>query len=193
MKSYKHKYGVTLVEMLIVLAIIALLTSMVIGIAGRISNQSKEQLTRNTFALLNAALEQFRDYEYNYPIPYSDLKFPLDCNGISDADLINALGATALPTGEYSKSEVWYFFLTRVPESRKTLDKIDESLKQSTNIIFNGKEYPLLRILDPWGTPLQYRYYYDYNSPEDKWTFPVITSAGPDRNFNTTADNITSR
>ncbi len=67
MKSYKHKYGFTLVEMLIVLAIIALLTSMVIGIAGRISNQGKEQLTRNTFALLDAALDQFRDYEYNYP------------------------------------------------------------------------------------------------------------------------------
>jgi len=193
MKSYKHKYGVTLVEMLIVVAIIALLATMVIGIAARIDNQSKERALKNTFALLESALDQFHDYEYNYPhTNYSGLKFPLDCNGISDADLINALGATAIPANGYSRSDVWYFFLTRVPESRKTLDKIDESLKQSTNIIFNGKEYPLLRILDPWGTPLQYRYYYDYNSPEDKWTFPVITSAGPDRDFNT-PDDITSR
>ena len=210
MKSYKHKYGVTLVEMLIVLAIIALLTSMVVGIAGRISNQSKEQLTRNTFALLNAALEQFRDYEYNYPhTNYSGLKFPLDCNDYPVAalqtTLSDALGAAnVLITGgthnpAYSGSEVLYFFLSRVPESRKTLDKIDSSL--ITNRDDNGNRmkiaidiggvvrvYPLLRIIDPWGETLRYSYYDGIVLR----TFPVITSAGPDRDFNT-PDDITSR
>ena len=220
MKSYKHKYGVTLVEMLIVLAIIALLASMVIGIAGRISNQSKEQLTRNTFALLESALEQFRDYEYNYPPPYSDFDFPLDCNDYlfsnpPDFDLkttlIDALGAAnvLITSGThdpaYSGSEVLYFFLNRVPESRKTLGKIDSSLitnrdsnKQDMNItitFFDGssKDYPLLRIIDPWGKTLRYDYYDETTlNPDSKRTFPVITSAGPDRNFNT-PDDITSR
>jgi len=193
MKTCKQKTGVTLVEMLIVVAIVALLVTMVISAAGRIQTRAEEQLAESTIAIITAALGQFRDYGYNYPHPnYSNLKFPLDCEGISDDDLMNALGATATPTGTYLKSDVWYFFLRRVPTSRKTLDKIDESLKQSINIIFNGKEYSLLRILDPWGTALQYRYYYDYSPPEDKWTFPVITSAGPDRIFGTT-DDITSR
>lgn len=193
MKARRHKTGVTLVEMLIVVAVIAVLVTMVIGIAARIDNKGKEQLTRSTFALLNAALGQFHDYGYRYPHPnYYDLKFPLDCNDISDADLINALGATASPTGGYLKSDVWYFFLSRAPASRKTLDRIDESLKQNTNIIFNDKEYSLLRILDPWGTALRYRYDYDYTSPEDKWTFPVITSAGADRVFGT-GDDIAGR
>jgi len=215
MKSYKHKYGVTLVEMLIVLAIIALLTSMVIGIAGRISNQSKEQLTRNTFALLNAALEQFRDYEYNYPPPYSDFDFPLDCNDYLFSNppnfdlrttLMNALGAAnVLISGThdpvYSGSEVLYFFLSRIPESRKTLDKIDGSLITNLNderakieISIDGRVYPLLRIIDPWGKTLRYDYYDETTlDPDNKRTFPVITSAGPDRDFETTADNLTNR
>jgi len=232
MKSYKHKYGVTLVEMLIVVAIIALLTSMVIGIAGRISNQGKEQLTRNTFALLNAALEQFRDYEYNYPhTNYSGLKFPLDCNDypvlMLKTTLSEALGdATVQITNhdetlnrkylEYSGSEVLYFFLSRVPESRKTLDKIDGSLITNLNddsakieISIGGKPYyQLLRIIDPWGETLRYDYYEDWIDYQriyggtwteyldyiesSRRTFPVITSAGPDRNFNT-PDDITSR
>ena len=217
MKSYKHKYGVTLVEMLIVLAIIALLTSMVIGIAGRISNQSKEQLTRNTFALLNAALEQFRDYEYNYPPPYSDFDFPLDCNDLLESNLETALGdalgnasgpavVTILPIDavfnhlpEYSQSEALYFFLNRVPESRKTLGKIDSSLitnrdddgnRMKIAIDIGGvvRVYPLLRVIDPWGETLRYSYY----DGVVLRTFPVITSAGPDKNFNT-PDDITSR
>lgn len=225
MKSYKHKYGVTLVEMLIVVAIIALLASMVIGIAGRISNQGKEQLTRNTFALINAALEQFHDYEYNYPhTNYSGLKFPLDCNDYPFSNppnfdltttLIDALGAAnvLITSGThdpaYSGSEVLYFFLSRVPESRKTLDKIDSSLitnrdsnKQDMNITITFpddrfKGYPLLRIIDPWGETLRYDYYDEWQinpvtRDEGKRTFPVITSAGPDRNFNT-PDDITSR
>ena len=193
MKSYEDKSGLTLIEMLIVVAIVVILTTMVIGLAGRVNDQSKERLTKSTIAILTAALRQFHDYEYRYPHPnYFDLKFPLDCNDILDNDLMNALGTTVLPTGGYLKSDVWYFFLSRVPTSQKTLDKIDESLKQTTNIFFNGKDYPLLRILDPWKTPLQYRYYYNYIVPKDKWTFPVITSAGPDKQFGT-ADDISSR
>ena len=223
MKSYRNKTGVTLVEILIVVAVIAILTTMVVGIATRISNQSKEQLTKNTFALLNAALGQFRDYGYNYnPVTpdlairdfYRGLDFPLDCNGFDQDGLGQALG-TALglapgsvlivPPGvhndpNYSGSEALYFFLSRVPASRQTLDKIDESLitnegfgKQPMNITIGVKMYPLLRIIDPWGTTLHYDYYNELiPDPKMKRNFPVITSAGPDRIFRT-GDDIASR
>ncbi len=223
MKSYKDKTGVTLVEMLIVVAIIALLASMVIGIAARIDNQGKEQLAKGTIAILTNALEQFRDYGYRYPGPdYADFVFPLDCNGLDvvaalpilslQKTLCNALGATdvsimpldVLHKPEYSGSEVLYFFLSKVPESRKTLDKIDSSLitnlsfdklPMEIHIAFLGgtKVYPLHRIIDPWGTTLHYDYYNELIlDPKSKRTFPVITSAGPDRIFGT-ADDITSR
>lgn len=223
MKSYRYKTGVTLVEILIVVAVIAILTTMVVGIATRISNQSKEQLTKNTFALLNAALGQFRDYGYSYKVPnaalapvrdfYRGLDFPLDCNGLplepALGTALGAAGAEIIPPGVLhdlndSGSEVLYFFLSRVPASRQTLEKIDDSLiinldsnKQPMDIRIDfpsgPKLFPLARIIDPWGTTLHYDYYNELiPDPKMKRNFPVITSAGPDRIFGT-GDDITSR
>ena len=219
MKNYEHKTGVTLVEMLIVVAIIVILTTIVIGIAARIDDQSKEQLAESTSAILTAALRQFHDYEYRYKdLAYVAFDFPLDCSGFDvpglQATLDYALGlapgsvvispVVAHIDPNYSGCEVLYFFLSRVPESRKTLDKIDESLitnkgynKLPMNIDIGGKVYPLLRIIDPWGTTLRYDYYnrLELNlvlRSRGKRTFPVITSAGPDKTFGT-ADDISSR
>jgi len=223
MKTRRYTYGFTLVEMLIVVAVVALLSTMVIGVASRIDSQAKERLTESTITILDGALEQFRDYGYIYkvlPIAskpeqdfYQSLEFPLDC---SDFDLIalqttlaNALGTpvsfVALghdPT--YSGSEVLYFFLSRVPESQKTLDRIDKSLltnkdynKQPMSITVGVINYPLMRIVDPWSTALRYDYYYEREQDpvlrqRSKKTFPVITSAGPDRIFGT-ADDMSNR
>ncbi len=195
------------------MAIIAILAAMVIGIAARISSQGKEQLTENTFALLDSALGEFQDYGYNYDAPYSEFDFPLDCNDFDKNDLENALEAAPGITNvssvggdgthdpNYSGSEALYFFLSRVPESRKTLDKIDSSLitnkdkdKRDMTITVDGKEYPLLRIIDPWGTTLRYDYYDEDvlpPNPNEARIFPVITSAGPDKEFGT-ADDISS-
>ncbi|MGA1980616.1 MAG: prepilin-type N-terminal cleavage/methylation domain-containing protein [Sedimentisphaerales bacterium] len=244
MKSCKHKTGVTLVEILIVVAIIAILVTMVIGVASRIDTQGKVRLTKNTLALLDAALGEFQDYGYEYklvPNPrtneakfYRSLDFPIDCNGLNYTNIKTELGralgsasstaikitkdTTEITDGTYdpcySGSAVLYFFLNRVPESRQTLDKIDRKLitnlddkdgkdmKLITTIGGETKEYPLFRFIDPWGKTLRYDYY-DYerytstqtylNRMDTKKTFPVITSAGPDGDFNTVGDNITNR
>lgn len=219
MKTCKHKAGVTLVEILIVVAIIAIMASVVIGIATRIDSQAKEQLAEGTIVILTAALEQFDDFGYQYKHQdYLAFDFPLDCNDFLqpnlEAALRDALGATnaLIASGthvpNYSGSEALYFFLSRVPECRKTLERIDGSLitnkdsnRQDMNItiVFLGstKVYPLLRIIDPWGETLRYDYYYEdvFPLPPDPRTrrnFPVITSAGPDRKFNT-ADDISNR
>jgi len=219
MKRRQNKTGVTLVEILVVVAIIAILVTMVIGIAARIDTQGKEQLTENTIALLTAALSQFQDYGYNYSDSnYADFKFPPDCNGFSDTQLRNALQAAQGVTNvtsingahdpNYSGSEALYFFLSRVPESRQTLDKIDRKLvtnlgldDQPMQITIDpgAKVYPLLRIIDPWRETLRYSYYDNGKEgstsepePGSPRTFPVITSAGPDKEFGS-ADDITSR
>jgi len=152
MRTRAYKSGFTLIEMLLVVAIIAILVSMVVGIAKRIDDQSKERLCRNSIALLGNALEQFRDFGYEYKDNYYDgLVFPLDCNGydpmtsaftynIRDT-LHNALyssnsleppNITVSPVAQhdqsFSGSEALYFILSQVPDCRKTLDKIDKSL-----------------------------------------------------------------
>jgi len=209
MKSYRDKTGFTLVEILVVVAIIAILATMVISLAARIETQGDERRTRNAFALLDAALGEFRDYEYNYGhSDYDGFDFPLDCNGFTQPGLENTLeNALGMNAGDvvigggthdpdYSGIEALYFFLSRVPESRKTLAKIDSSLIISDGIIeVDEKRYPLLRIIDPWGETLRYDYYDEDDlplDPDEARNFPVIISAGPDRIFGTD-DDITSR
>ena len=225
MKSDANKTGLTLIEMLIVVAIVVILTTMVIGLAGRVTDQSKEQLTRNTIGILTSALGQFRDYEYRYKVPtYVDFDFPLDviepALGLPPADILiptlsQEFGLAVLiePVNpgdpinhklEYTSSELLYFFLSRVPECRKTLDKIDGSLITDKDdngyrmrINIGTEYYPLLRIVDPWDTTLLYDYCYEQLLPSGstriiRKTFPVIISAGPDKQFGNT-DDISSR
>ena len=225
MNSNHHKTAMTLVEILIVVAVIGILAAISVGIAARIDNKAKEQLTENTIAILTAALAEFRDYGYRYADPdLSGFDFPLDCNDFEQAELEAALGsafgAVAAPsiTGDhkaaYSGCEALYFFLGRVPESRKVLDEIDGSLitnegsdKKPMYMTIDEKPYPLLRVIDPWGTTLRYDYYVDWEDyrnaggsleryltdrSKSRRSFPVITSAGPDRLFGT-PDDITGR
>jgi prepilin-type N-terminal cleavage/methylation domain-containing protein len=239
MRTRAYKSGFTLIEMLMVVAIIAILVSMVVGVAKRIDDQSKERLCRNTIALIGNALEQFRDFGYEYKnspsyIPaqsdfYRGLKFPLDCNGLilpgaADIGLEQTLRealypppppilfVNILPTAGYdpkfSGSVAMYFILSQVPDCRTTLDKIDKSLLTNMgtggnpieiSIVIAGvttARYPCTRIIDPWGTTLRYDYYdeheFDYDlRSRGKKTFPVITSAGPDKRFDT-ADDISN-
>lgn len=217
MKTIRNKTGLTLVEILVVVAIIAILVSMVIGIASSIDTQGKQRLTESTIALLNAALGEFGDFGYTYiSAPCAGLKFPLDCNNFPQSDLEAALGGTISGGTHdpcYSGCEAMYFFLNRVPECRLTLAKIGRNLVTNLGLdggsmiitTVGGQIYPLFRVLDPWGTTLRYSYY--RNTVEDSgppsseplpfppsspMTFPVITSAGPDKIFGT-ADDIVGR
>ncbi len=217
MRNRTYKTGLTLIEILVVAAIIVILITMVIVIATRIDTQGKERLTKNTIALLDAALGQFRDFGYEYSDPYyAELKFPPDCNGCMgfqlEGELEKALGfglgdisiTNDSNDPNYSGCEALYFFLSRVPESKKTLDKIDKSLLTSKGfggadkvIDVKNKKYPLLRVIDPWSTTLRYSYYRNNceNIPSSEppsgspMAFPVITSAGADKQFGT-ADDI---
>jgi prepilin-type N-terminal cleavage/methylation domain-containing protein len=224
MKLGSKNSGFTLIEMMLVLAIVVLLVSMIVGIAKRVDDQGKERLCRDTIALIGNALEQFRDFGYEYPDNplygikerefYLGLTFPVDFNGFTqpniESRLIRVLNLPASSVvitatshiNEYSGSEVMYYFLSQVPDCRTTLDKIDKSLitnlgNDSTvmTINVNGKISPLFRICDPWRKTLRYDYYDEgatFTSINNtKKTFPVITSAGPDKTFDT-SDDITN-
>jgi type II secretory pathway pseudopilin PulG len=210
--------------MVLVIAIIVILVSMVVGVAKRMDDQGKERLCKNTIALVGNALEQFRDFGYEYKdANYAGLVFPLDCNNFSSLDLQNTLRRALYPPNSlgmtimvlipiisgydqnFSGSAALYFILSQVPDCRTTLDKIDKSLLTTTGtdgyeiyvqLMVNGvvtDRYPLTRIIDPWGTTLRYDYYDEVAYPSypiltTKKTFPVITSAGPDKKFETNDD-----
>lgn len=219
MKSGPLKSGFTLIEMLLVVAIIALLVAMVVGLAKRIDDQGKQRLCRDTLDLIGNALEQFRDFGYEYKRQdFAGLAFPLNCNNFNDAALVDTLGRAVYPsppplitiTGgtndpSYSGSEALYFILRQVHDCRETIDKIDKSMLSDKDgsgnqliLRINGVPlYPFLRFIDPWGKTLRYDYY-DVNPVtllpilSTKKTFPIVTSAGPDKQFDT-ADDIINR
>ena len=158
MKSYEYKHGVTLVEILVVVGIIAVLATMVIGIAGRIDNQSKERGLECTFAMLQCALQEYHEYTGKFPEQ-------------PEKDFTNVL----------VHSEYLYKELHLIPESRKILDKISDSVIKNEH----GTAGTPAEIYDPWGTLLDYRYAAGDN-------FPELISAGPDKMFGT-ADDINNR
>jgi prepilin-type N-terminal cleavage/methylation domain-containing protein len=241
MKSGLKNSGFTLIEMMLVIAIIIILVSMIVGITKRIDDQGKERLCRDAIAIIGNALEQFRDFGYEYKhTDFKGLVFPLDCNnfGITNPNprlnlqdtlrdaiyppaptvvLVNIGGGAYDPS--FSGSAAMYFILSQVPDCRPTLDKIDKSLLTNKGtdgnpinifITINAvtTTLPFMRIIDPWGNPLRYDYYPDFTDymaehPSGSWagyvggrdsgkkTFPVITSAGPDKTFDT-FDDITN-
>lgn len=148
----------TLVEILVVVAIIAMLATIVIGIASRINDQSKEKGLESTFTVLESALQEYCE---------GTGKFPEQ----PEKNFANAL----------MHSEYLYRELDLMPESRKILGRITESLvKNEYGTIDTPPE-----IYDPWGIVIDYIYFAGDN-------FPELVSAGPDKNFGT-ADDISNK
>ena len=160
MKTRKYKHGLSLVEMLIVLGVIALLATMVIGVASRIDTQAKEKGLESLFTLLEGALEEYKEFRGVFPQqPVKDF------------------------TNAAAHSEYLYGELYSVPDSRKILEKISDSLIKHD--FDTGSVPPVPEIYDPWGIALDYRYVTGEN-------FPELISAGPDKIFGS-ADDITNK
>ena len=141
MKTRRYNHGLSLVEMLIVVGIIAMLATMVIGIAGRIDTQAKEKGVESTFALLEGALDEYKEFQDVFPA--QRLK-----------DFVNVS----------QHSEFLYGELYSIPSSRKILEKVSDSLIKHD--FDTGIVPPVPEIYDPWGTPLDYRYVPGDNFPE---------------------------
>ncbi len=141
MKTRRYKHGITLVEILVVIAVIAILATMVIGIAARINDQSKEKGVESIFALLEGALEEYKEFQGVFPVQA----------------VVNFTSAAA-------RSEYLYGELYSIPGSRKILEKVSDSLIKHD--VDTGAIPPVPEIYDPWGTPLDYRYVPDDNFPE---------------------------
>jgi prepilin-type N-terminal cleavage/methylation domain-containing protein len=169
--------GFTLVEVLIVIALLVVLVSMVLVATSTTRVGTQQQLTAATIGLLDTALQEYYDYTNDFPEP--NLLEPLNV-----FDPIYTRRNASL-----------YAQLSLVPDSKKILGRLADSqiLKVDDYVSFRDRwgtdhdQQVYLLVLDAWGIPLDYRYAAGVN------TFPVVTSAGPDKNFLTVADNIENR
>jgi len=181
------------VEILVAVAIIAILAAGLYSVSNYLETQSKIKLTKSTIELLCTALEQYHDFNDSFPFVaganYGRTGLQL---GVHGTVWVNG-GVIGDYNDIYSSSEALYYFLNQFPAGKKIVDSINRSLL--TNKGDNGKEYfidisgqryLLIHIIDPWKYPLRYTYKQGDN-------FPIVISAGPDKDFNTPGDNISSR
>jgi prepilin-type N-terminal cleavage/methylation domain-containing protein len=195
----QNKKGLTLVEILMAIAIVAVLSAGLYMVGSRVETQAKIKQTQSIIEMLSAALEQYRDANSCFP-------FVADNTFKRQPDLESKLnGVVSVSTGvpadyddHYASDDALYYYLNRIPASKKIIGTINSSLitnkdymKREYFITISGTTYPLLHFIDAWGMPFRYTYATGDN-------FPVITSAGPDRDFGDTIparkqDNITSR
>ncbi|MBU1259590.1 MAG: prepilin-type N-terminal cleavage/methylation domain-containing protein [Planctomycetes bacterium] len=164
MKRNQNTNGLTIVEILVAIAIVAILAAGLYSVGNYVETQSKIKLTESTIETLVTALDEYHDFYGKFPDPNADSEYLTGC------DL---------------SVEKLYYKLGLAPGAKKILGHINTSLIKDANS--DG----FREVVDAWGTDFGYDYKTSYN-------FPVITSAGPDRDFgvtdpNNAQDNITSR
>lgn len=128
----------TLVEMLVVIVVIAILATMVISLASRIDNQSKERAVKTVLAQLDAALQEYREFTNTFPAQ-------------PEKNFANAP----------AHSELLYKELDAIPGSKSVLTKIHDSLIENK---YSTVDTPP-ELYDSWGTALDYTYLPGDNYP----------------------------
>lgn len=179
--------GFSTVELLTVIAILAILASILLGVGKCLQTQAEEKLARGMIDVLVSALEQY----------YGDHDaFPVVPAGYDQAALELDLGGAVVTAGthlpEYCSSEALYYYLSNTPSSRQIIETLTDRLISSKDsagvalqIDISGKVIDLIRFIDPWGNSIRYTYLTGGN-------FPLVVSAGPDGVLNT-ADDINSK
>jgi len=178
MKNKKLQSGFTLAEMLVVLAIIAIMATAIFVVIKPAEDKGKIELTEATIELLCGAIEQYHNFYNSFPDPNGHLS-------------TSGYFATGCDLSDPNNAEKLSYRLSLCPDAVAILNQINP--KMVRNIDKNVDDIP--EYIDAWG--MEFRYEYD---KKENWNFPVITSAGPDRKmYNTGADpdaaddNITSR
>ncbi len=193
-------------EILVAVAIIAILAAGLYTVSSYLETQSKIKLTESTIQTLCAAIEQYRDFYGHFPFQadpcYSRIQLESNAEpNCLDGSVVDKNGNPLSTTDYdsiYASSEALYYFLNKVPASRKIVESVNRLL--ITNKDYKGTEYfirfgtdttnyPLIHIIDAWQRPLRYTY-------KEGDNFPLIESAGPNRNFDPCGvhiDDISSR
>jgi len=130
MESGRHTIGISLVEILVALAVVAILAAIVVGVGSGLERQSKRKAVMATFAVLESALQEYYDFYGAYP-EASDGEPGANC-------------------------EKLYAELYSLPGSREVLERVEKRF--IANRFDPGAVPEVQEIYDPWGTVLDYRY-----------------------------------
>jgi len=104
MESGNNKHGTTLVEILVVIAVIIILAGLTAGIGTTIDRYSKGKAVEATLSLLDAALDEYKDFRGGFPV--------------------------AIDADPRVNCETLYLALNSVPGSREVLGKISDKVKK---------------------------------------------------------------
>ncbi len=130
--------ALTMVELLVAVAILAILASIMMMVGGKGDASAKTELTKSVMVLLDSALQEYHDYSGGFPLPPPSADTPL------------------------LRSQFLYTELSSVPASQKILEKIPNEVIQNKPI---DPSDTALEFYDGWGTVLDYRYLAGMNFP----------------------------
>ncbi len=207
MRRIDRQSGMTLIEVLIVLATILILVGAVITVGKTLQQRAAVDLTKSLLEVLDTALQQYYDDFGKFPF-IADLTF--NESRLEDVDVLNGQVSPpddlreirnvkgTLITYSTASSAALFYYLDRNPDSRKIAAAVSNVL--ITNKGYSGSPVTLTfnplppqtidlpRYIDSWGTSLRYVY-------AAGAAFPVLTSAGPDKVFDAPydQDNITNQ
>lgn len=199
--------GFTLMEVLVAVAIILILIGAVMGVGGYVRTRANIDLTGGMLETLSTALAQyyddFGDFPYDTDVNLNGILDPLEFDQAAletllGGDIVANDVSIALPVTDTTSIALFYS-LDRNPTSREIVDSIAVSLV-TNKPVNNGtaiklrpvggaadgsNDIDLPRYIDPWKMSIRYDYL-------PGTAFPTLTSAGPDKIFDT-PDDITSK
>ncbi|GEM_PF-389413 len=166
METTAKKSGMTLIELMVSVLIVAILAAGLFAVGGYLDKQFKIKATEGTMQLLVAALEQYHDFYKEFPYVNSMVtdsnEYPAGC--VNDGNDIERL----------------YYKLTLAPDAKKILEQINR--KYITDLDKDSAGNPIPdknpEVSDAWGGNFRYIYEKNINT-----NFPEIISAGPDKKF----------
>ena len=176
--------GFTLVEVLIVVAILAVVAVGLVGLSSYLQTQNDTVLTEKCVELLSTAVAEFHDITGHYPIDDWDVR--------NTSTGCRIAGAQLGGTDEPESDELLYLQLSLLPQTRAIIAKLPEKLlaaplSGATVQLAHDPlaDTPYLRsIVDAWGNALKYE--------EVSGGFPIIRSYGPDGPSGSTEDDISN-
>jgi len=181
--------GMSLVEILVVIAIIGILVAAVGLIGRRVGQGGQVKLTRQYMQILTSAIDEFHGDTGNWPAPPNAPDKTAPDAGTPHYnppdDLYLASAFATQPPRRLSSIEGMYAQLTWNPKSASILRRVPQAATASPDFRTQvmspaGLWTDALLIIDAWRVPMRYRGYTYRNNGR-----PFLWSAGPDGRFAT--------
>ena len=192
------KSAFTLIEMLVVVAIVLVLTGITFGISKGVLNQQARAQAKAELAMIAQALEAFKLKYGDYPVVSEDN--PVTENANSKALTSALTGYSYMEPGEVQGTRVMTNVNDgEVRESFLDVEKLNFSEpfrdpSNSSRVPDSAGDLNRIYLVDPWRQP--YVYVYNKGSSTNDWDAAgyVLFSKGPDRKADldngTTAGNF---